>query len=86
VLKFLESSDLKPMRTSPHSPWQNGIAERGVGNIRRELLDHVIPLNEYHLRRLGRDYLAYYHESRTHVGLDKATPMTGPKEWLSATI
>lgn len=53
------------------SPWQNGIAERFVGSIRRELLDHVIPLNEYHLRRLARDYLAYYHPDRTHVGWTK---------------
>jgi putative transposase len=46
----------------------------GVGTIRRELLDYVIPLNEYHLRRLGREYLAYYQEDRTHDGLGKQTP------------
>ncbi len=74
VFQFLKSSDLKPMQTSIRSPWQNGIAERFVGSIRRELLDHVIPLNEFHLRRLVRDYLAYYHQDRTHVGLDKETP------------
>jgi hypothetical protein len=48
-----------------------------VGSARRELLDHIIPLNEYHLRRLGRDYLAYYHQNRTHIGLKKATPTKG---------
>jgi transposase InsO family protein len=53
VLEFLRSSALKPLRTSIRSPWQNGTAERWVGSVRRELLDHVIPLNEYHLRRLG---------------------------------
>ena len=74
VLRFLKSSDLIPIQTSIRSPWQNGIAERFVGSIRRELLDHVIPLNEFHLRRLGRDYLAYYHNDRTHIGLDKNTP------------
>ena len=74
VLQFLNSSALKPMRTSIRSPWQNGVAERWVGSVRRELLDHIIPLNEYHLRRLGRDYLAYYHQDRTHIGLNKRTP------------
>ncbi len=45
-----------------------------MGSARRELLDHIIPLIEYHLRRLGRDYLAYYHQDRTHIGLNKNTP------------
>jgi hypothetical protein len=49
------------------SPWQNGVAERWVGSCRRELLDHVIVLNESHLRRLVRDYLEYYHEDRIHL-------------------
>ena len=75
VLQFLKSSALKPMRTSIRSPWQNGVAERWVGSARRELLDHILPLNEYHLRRLGRDYLAYYHQDRTHIGLNKNTPV-----------
>ena len=57
LLDFLRSSALKPMRTSIRSPWQNGTAERWVGSARRELLDPIIPLNEKHLRRLGRDYL-----------------------------
>jgi putative transposase len=62
------------MRTSVGSPWQNGIAERWVGSARREMLDHIIPLNESHLRRVGCEYLAYYHEDRTHLGLAKDTP------------
>jgi transposase InsO family protein len=74
VLTFLKASALKPMRTSVRSPWQNGIAERWVGSARRELLDHIIPLNEFHLRRLVRDYLGYYHADRTHIGLNKRTP------------
>jgi hypothetical protein len=45
------------MRTSFRNPWQNGTADRRIGSARRELLDHIIPLNEYHLRRLGCDYL-----------------------------
>jgi putative transposase len=62
------------MRTSIRSPWQNGTAERWVGSARREFLDHVIPLNEDHLRRLARDYITYYHLDRTQIGLKKGTP------------
>lgn len=83
VLQFLKSSDLKAVRTSIPSPWQNGTAERWVGNVRRELLDHIIPVNEFHLRRLGRDYLAYYHDDRTHIALRKATPSNRAMEQRS---
>src|SRR3954465_15120555 len=76
VLQFLKCSDLTPLRTSIRSPWQNGTAERWVGSVRRELLDHVIiPLNEWHLRRLGRAYISYYHADRTHIALNKSTPV-----------
>ena len=51
-----------------------------MGSALREILDHIIPLNEQHLRRLGRDYLAYYHEDRTHIGLEKETPARRPIE------
>ena len=74
VLRVLRSSGLEPKRTSRESPWQNGVAERWVGSCRRELLDHVIPLNEQHLRRLIWDYVSYYHLDRTHDGLGKDTP------------
>ena len=65
---------IKPKRTSYRSPWQNGVAERFVGNCRRDLLDQVIVLNERHLQRLMREYIRYYHEDRTHLALAKATP------------
>jgi putative transposase len=71
MLKHLGS---QLIRTAYRSPWQNGIAERWVGSCRRELLDHVIVLNENHLRRLVRDYLRYYHEDRIHDSLAKDTP------------
>jgi len=80
VCEFLKASGIKPVRTSVRSPWQNGIAERWIGNVRREALDHVIPLNEQHLRRLGREYLAYYHNDRTHIGLEKTPPTERPIE------
>ncbi len=74
VREFLKASGIRVVRTSVRSPWQNGVAERWVGSCRRELLDHVIPLNERHLLRLGHEYIRYYHEDRTHLGLDKETP------------
>jgi hypothetical protein len=73
VREFLKSSGIKAVRTSVRSPWQNGVAERWVGSIRREMLDHVIPLNERHLMQLSHAYITYYHEDRTHIGLDKET-------------
>jgi len=55
VISFLKSTGLKPVRTSVQAPWQNGIAERWIGSCRRELLDHIIGLNESHLLRLLRE-------------------------------
>ncbi len=60
--------------TAPRSPWQNPYVERVIGTIRRECLDHVIILNERHLRHILGSYLDYYHGSRTHLSLDKDTP------------
>ena len=65
-------------------PWQNGVAERWVGSCRRALLDHVIILNERHLKRLMSSYLLYYHEDRTHLGLAKDTPAGHATEIHSA--
>ena len=62
------------VRTSLRSPWQNGIAERWVDSCRRDLLDQVIALNSRHRRRLLADYVGYYHDDRTHLGLEKGTP------------
>jgi putative transposase len=74
VVSTIKSFGITPKRTSFRSPWQNGIAERWVGNCRRDLLDHVIVLNERHLRRLMSEYVRYYHEDRTHLALEKKTP------------
>jgi transposase InsO family protein len=70
----IRSMGVKPVRTAVACPWQNGIAERWVGSCRRELLDHVIALNEAHLKRLISSYISYYHQDRTHCGLNKDTP------------
>ncbi len=72
VTKAIEDFHISPKRTAFRSPWQNGIAERLVGSIRRELLDHVVVLNEEHLRRLLREYVDYYNEERVHTSLSDA--------------
>jgi transposase InsO family protein len=72
--RMLECLGSKQIRTAYRRPWQNGVADRWVGNCRRELLDHVIVLNQSHLRRLAREYLHHYHEGRVHDALNKDTP------------
>ena len=74
VLTTAKTLGIESIRTSFKSPWQNGFAERFVGNCRRDLLDHVIVLNERHLKRLMNEYVRYYHDDRTHLGLEKQTP------------
>jgi transposase InsO family protein len=80
VITFLKATGLNAKRTSVQAPWQNGTAERWIGSCRREILDHVIPLNEEHLRRLIRDYVQYYEEDRIHDSLHKDTPNRRPVE------
>lgn len=60
--------------TAPGSPWQNAYAERVIGSIRRECLDHVVVLGERHLKRILSSYVHYYHRARTHSPLEKDTP------------
>ena len=60
--------------TAPASPWQNAHAERGIGTLRRELIDHVIVFNKWHLKRLLSSYLDYYHPWRTHRSLENEAP------------
>jgi len=74
VATAVRSLKMEPVRTSFASPWQNGVAERWVESCRRDLLDHTIALNEGHLKRLLTEYVRYYHEDRTHLGLGKGTP------------
>jgi len=80
VITFLKATGLRPKRTSIRSPWQNGLAERWIGGCRRDLLDHVISLNESHLRLLVRDYVAYFQVDRTHDSLGKDSPRRRPIE------
>jgi hypothetical protein len=62
------------------SPWQNGYAERWVGTLRRELLDHVIVLGQRHLLRLVRAHVSYYNDDRPHMSLDGDAPVARPVE------
>ena len=66
------------IRTAPRSPWQNAYAERLIGSIRRECLDHVIVVNEIGLSRVLSRYLTYYHQARTHLALAKDSPHPRP--------
>ncbi|MCL5103120.1 MAG: integrase core domain-containing protein [Armatimonadetes bacterium] len=76
---FLRSSGIEEVRTAYHSPWQNPYCERITGTLRRELLDHIIPLNELHLYRLLKEYVkSYYHPVRTHSSLDHRPPLSDP--------
>jgi len=69
---------IREVLIAPRSPWQNAYVERVIGSVRRECLDHVIILNERHLRRILSRYLDYYHSSRTHLSMAKDTPVTRP--------
>jgi putative transposase len=76
----IRSMLMEPTRTSYRSPWQNGVAERFVGTVRQELLDHVIVLNERHLRQLIESFVTYYNVDRTHIEVGKGSPCGRPVE------
>ena len=78
--KRVRSLGIEQLRTAPRSPWQNGYAERWVGTLRRELLDHVIPLGERHLLRLVRQHAVYYNDDRPHMALAGDAPAHRPVE------
>lgn len=69
-----EHMGIKEVKTAPRSPWQNPYVERLIGTLRRDCVDHVIVVDEKHLRQILRDYLAYYHSCRTHLSLEKDSP------------
>jgi hypothetical protein len=78
VTDVLTQCGMKPVRISLASPWQNGIAKRWIGGCRRKVLDHLVVLNDAHLRRLVRDNISYYHADRIHDSLEKDTPVMRP--------
>src|SRR4051794_8609222 len=72
--------------TAPRSPWQNGYAERLIGSIRRECVDHVIVFGERHLRHVLRSYAEYYNGVRTHLSLAKDSPLTRPVQAFGSIL
>src|SRR5882724_4768279 len=78
VTRRLRAMGIRDKPTAPASPWQNSFAERLIGSIRRECLDHIIVLGEEHLRRILKNYAAYYNGVRTHRSLNKDAPISRP--------
>jgi transposase InsO family protein len=76
----VKSLGIDEVLTTPQSPWQNPFAERLIGSIRRDCLNHVLVLGEGHLRRILTRSFAYYHQARTHLALDKDAPDVRPIE------
>lgn len=70
----VRSVGIEEVITSPRSPWQNPYAERPIGTLRRECLDHVIVLHERHLRRILRSYIDFYHRWQVHRSLGMDAP------------
>jgi hypothetical protein len=80
----VQAMAIEQVVTAPRSPWQNAYVERIIGSIRRECLDHVIILDESHLRRVLSAYFDYHHRSRTHLSLRKDCPEPRPIQPPSA--
>ena len=78
VLRRMHAVGIRDKPTAPASLWQNGFAERLIGSIRRECPDHIIVLGEEHLRRILKNYAAYYNGVRTHRSLNKDAPISRP--------
>ena len=74
VTHRLRTMGIRDKPIAPGSPWQNGFAERLIGSIRRECVDHLVVLGEAHLRRILTKYATYYNELRTHRSLNKDAP------------
>ena len=79
-VRKVRAMHIEQVITAPRSPWQNPYCERVIGTIRHDCLDQVIVLGEQHLRRILREYLEYYHGSRTHLSLDKDAPEPRARE------
>ena len=76
-VRRVRSLGIRDHPTSPRSPWQNGYAERLIGSIRRECLDHIVVTGEQHLRCILKYYMEYYNAVRTHLSLGKDAPFAG---------
>jgi transposase InsO family protein len=86
VTRPLRAMGIRDKPTAPASPWQNGFAERLIGSIRRECVDHFIVLGEAHLRQILQFYGRYYNDIRTHRSLDKDAPVSRPVQRTGVII
>jgi transposase InsO family protein len=78
VARRLRAMGIRDKPIAPGSPWQNAFAERLIGSIRRECVDHMVVLGDAHLRRMLQSYARYYNEIRTHRSLNDDAPLTRP--------
>ena len=78
--------NIKEVLSAPRSPWQRAYVERVIGSIRRECLDHVIVLSEESLLRTLRAYFSYYHRSRLHLSLKRASPESRPVQSIGRIV
>ena len=83
--KRIKNMGITEVITAFRSPWQSPLVERLIGSVRRDCLNHVIVLNQKHLRRILSSYFVYYHNDRTHLSLGKDTPMERPIQSKLAT-
>jgi transposase InsO family protein len=84
--RVFASEGLHVVRAPPHCPWANCYAERWIGSVRRECLDHLLILNERHLLRVLTAYTAFYNERRPHQGLDQRCPVLRPADPVDGLI
>jgi transposase InsO family protein len=86
VTRRLRAMGIRDKPIAPGSPWQNSFAERLIGTIRRECVDHVIALGEHHLRQVLKSYASYYNTARTHRSLDKDAPVSRPVQRIGRIV
>jgi len=84
VKRRLRAMGIRDKPITPASPWQNAFAERLIGSIRRECVDHVVVLGETHLRRVLKSYAGYYNNFRTHRSLNKDAPVYRPAQRIGS--
>src|SRR5215510_9598998 len=77
---------IQQVLTAARSPWQNPFAERLIGSIRRECLNHIIVLGERHLRWTLKRYVRYYLDSRSHLSLEKDSPNSRPVQSVGEIV
>jgi transposase InsO family protein len=86
VRRRLRAMGIRDKPISPGSPWQNSFAERLIGSIRRECVDHLVVFGEQHLHRVLRAYAHYYNETRTHRSLNKDAPVPRPVQRIGRIV